>query len=1077
LASLITIRSKLTPDSELRFRRDLHSLIVEKAIPDAMFVHDDQGRFVEVNQQACNSLGYSREELLNMTVLDVEQDFDLPEAVALWRQLGPGEIRAVQGHHRRRDGSTFPVEVRFCVTTHEGRPLYVGLARDLSEHNAAIEAIQEKDAEYRAAIEASIDGFLVVDTDGRLIETNDAYLHQSGYGRKELLKLGIRDLEARMAPGEIEAKINEILEEGHADFDTHHKRKDGSIWPVRVVTIFSPIKGGRFFAFITDLTEDRNREAEIVAAQNQLEATLRAIPDLLFEMTLDGKYCRVFTSSPDLLAAPAETLPGRSVHDVLPEPAANIVMSVLKEAATKGYSHGKQIQLPLASGERWFELSAARKSDEHNEAARLIVLSRDITERKRTEHTLVKTSSRLKEAQRIAKMGSWELDLIQNQLTWSDEIFRIFEIDQEHFGASYDAFLQAVHPDDRDAVDAAYNRSLQTREPYSIIHKLLMPDGRIKYVHERCETDFDSNGKPMRSVGTVQDVTERVVAEEKIRLYAELFEHSGEAIIVTDHENHIVDANSSFTRMTGFTLDEVRGKDPRILASGKTPPEVYQMMWASLNEMGYWQGELWDRRKDGAIFPKWTSISVIRDVNNAVSHYVASFLDISERKAAEARIEHLARHDPLTGLLNRFSLQERLEQALMLAHRENRQLAIMLIDLDRFKLINDTLGHHIGDALLVEVAKRLQACVRESDIVARLGGDEFVAVLTATDSAAEAAMITANKLLTTLSNPYRIEGQELHSSPSIGVSLYPVDGEGAAVLMKAADAAMYHAKEKGRNNVQFFTSEMSRTASERLYLERELRMALEQRHFELHYQPQVRADDGLTCGVEALVRWKHPQDGLIMPDKFIPIAEELGLIEELGGWVLDEACRQFAAWKAQGIMPKRISVNLSAHQLRSARLVDQIREAMTSHAIEPGELELEVTESVAMADPERAISRLRALRQLGVELAIDDFGTGYSSLAYLKLLPIQTLKLDRTFVSDIDKDENDAAISAAAVALAHNLGLRVVAEGVENEAQKAFLSSHHCEILQGYLFSKPLPANEVSTYIKRRPTTDIVLSS
>lgn len=549
------------------------------------------------------------------------------------------------------------------------------------------------------------------------------------------------------------------------------------------------------------------------------------------------------------------------------------------------------------------------------------------------------------------------------------------------------------------------------------------------------------------------------------RLFGQMFAYSSEAIMITDQDNRIVEINPAFTRLTGYVIDEVRGANPRILASGRTPPETYQTLWAALQSSGQWQGELWDRSKHGAVYPKWTSISTIRDENGTVTHYIASFTDISERKAAEERISYLAHHDVLTGLPNRFSLEGRLDQAILSARRDNKQLAVMFIDLDRFKTINDTLGHHVGDHLLSEVAKRLRNCVRESDIVARLGGDEFVIVLTGIRAIADVAMMSS-KVLHQLTETYQIDGHDLHSSSSVGISVYPDNGGSAEALMKAADTAMYHAKDKGRNNAQFFTDAMNADAHERLLLERELRVALKECQFELHYQPQVCTHSKVVCGVEALVRWRHPERGLIPPLKFIPIAEEVGLIEELGCWVLDEACRQHAVLRSQGVEGIRMAVNLSAHQLRSSSLVDFVRSAMARHGLSHGDLELEVTESAAMENSAQAITHLEALRDLGVNLAIDDFGTGYSSLAYLKLLPIQTLKLDRSFVKDIETDENDAAISAATIALAHSLGLKVVAEGVETDGQSSFLEEHGCDFLQGYFYGRPEPAERLADVIR-----------
>jgi diguanylate cyclase (GGDEF)-like protein/PAS domain S-box-containing protein len=567
-----------------------------------------------------------------------------------------------------------------------------------------------------------------------------------------------------------------------------------------------------------------------------------------------------------------------------------------------------------------------------------------------------------------------------------------------------------------------------------------------------------------RLIVFVRDICARRQADIQLNLYANVFRHSGEGIIITDAANRIIAVNESFTQLTGYTQDEVRGQNPRMLASGKTPREVYQSMWAALNGSGYWQGEVWDRRKDGLVFPKWIAITAVRDRAGATTHYIASFTDISNRKAVEERISYLAHHDALTGLYNRLSLQDRLSQTLLAARREHQEVAVMFIDMDNFKSINDTLGHHVGDGLLVEVARRLQATVRESDIVARLGGDEFVVALAGIE-ADVASMTVAEKFLRVLGESYLVDGQELHSSPSIGISVFPADGEDGATLMKNADTAMYHAKAQGRNNYQFFTAALNAAATTRMKVERGLRRALAENQLLLHYQPQVDAA-GRVCAVEALVRWQHPDEGLMAPGRFIPVAEETGLILPLGEWVLNEACRQLAEWKIQGVGTLRMAVNVSVQQLRSPNLTTQVRTALGRHGLAAAELELEITESAAMDDPERATALLKNLRELGVTLAIDDFGTGYSSLAYLKRLPIQTLKLDRSFVADIEDDADDAAICAATIALGHTLDLKVIAEGVETSAQEYFLRYvHHCDVMQGYLYGRPMPAHELLPFL------------
>jgi len=553
-------------------------------------------------------------------------------------------------------------------------------------------------------------------------------------------------------------------------------------------------------------------------------------------------------------------------------------------------------------------------------------------------------------------------------------------------------------------------------------------------------------------------------AAEEIQMYANAFENSGEAMLISDKNNKIVNVNSAFTRETGYELDDVAGRNPGLLSSGQTPIETYQEMWEDLNEKGFWQGELWDKRKDGEVFPKWAVISAIRDARNEVLFYMSSFTNISERKAADKEIERLAHHDILTGLLNRFSMESHLEQAIASAHREDQKLAVLFIDLDRFKNINDSLGHHAGDELLVKVGKRLKLCVRDSDVVSRIGGDEFVVVSTGIGDNSHAAVL-AEKILLRISMPYDIGGTEIMISPSIGISVYPEDGLTVDDLMKKADVAMYHAKDLGRNTYQYFTESMLQAANKRISIERELRVALAEDQMVLHYQPQLSSEGLNVVSLEALVRWEHPEQGIIPPDLFIPIAEETGLIHDLGRWVIDESVRQLTQWHAAGLTGFRVAINLSVKQLQSKLLCHDISNILRRYKKSGEELELEITETAAMDDPDLAVSQLNDLRNLGVRLSIDDFGTGYSSLAYLKQLPINTLKLDKSFVRDIETDQSDAEICMASITLAHNLGLKVVAEGVETEAQKAFLASHQCDYLQGYLFSRPLPAEEITEFL------------
>ena len=551
-----------------------------------------------------------------------------------------------------------------------------------------------------------------------------------------------------------------------------------------------------------------------------------------------------------------------------------------------------------------------------------------------------------------------------------------------------------------------------------------------------------------------------------------IFEQTNEAVVITDPENRIVAVNAAFTRLTGYEASEALGQNPRILSAGRAEPELYQAMWQALESESYWQGEIWDRRKDGRLFPKWLVISVIRNAAGEVENYVACFTDISERKEAADRLLHLAYHDPLTHLPNRLAFDSQLELIIRSCSRDNQQMALMLIDLDRFKTVNDTLGHHVGDDLLKSVALRLRECVRASDIVARLGGDDFVVVLPNIESALSAASV-AGKVQRFLADRHDVGEYQLYATPSIGISVFPSDGRDSDTLLRNADVAMYHAKSAGRNNYQFYAERMNEAAGERLAMENALRHAVSNIttascQFSLHFQPQLQVDSGRIVCLEALARWTHPTLGSIPPSRFIALAEDTGLIQPLGDWVFWESCRHVRMFKDLGLGDIRVAVNISAQQLRHENLPLMVRGAMACYELSPQDLELEITESTAMQNPEITLSILNQLSEMGIALAIDDFGTGYSSLAYLKHLPIHRLKLDQSFVKDIESDRSDAAICSATVALGHNLGLGLVAEGVETAAQRDFLTKLGCDVLQGYLYSKPLPASEIVQYLLER---------
>lgn len=673
----------------------------------------------------------------------------------------------------------------------------------------------------------------------------------------------------------------------------------------------------------------------------ELECTLNAIPDLLFDLDKEGRYLGFHTKFESLLVKPGQELIGKKVTDVLPAKAAAICMTALHEADINGISFGKQIQVPVGEVLHWFELSVAKREDGTQENPHFIMISRDITDR---------------------KSASQQLDI------------------------------------------------------------------------------------------------------------AAIAFESQEGMFITDANRIILKVNRAYTHITGFSSEEVIGKSPNILNSGRQDKHFYSSMWDSINHSGSWMGEVVNRRKNGELFPCQLNITAVKDAQGEVTNYVATMIDISFSKAASDEIKMLAFYDPLTRLPNRRMLNERLTQALAASMRNGQLGAILFLDIDHFKNINDTLGHDVGDVFLREVAQRLTRCMRAGDTVARLGGDEYVVLLEdlGSDALVAASEVEACglKILDILSQIYLLNSHQYHSTASIGAVLFDKNNTSIDELLKQADIAMYEAKNAGRNTLRFFDPGMQLAITARTELERELRSAVKQQQFILLYQLQLDRNNK-PLGAEVLIRWRHPERGMVSPAQFIPLAEETGLIMEIGEWVLDTACAQLKVWEQD---PQRnrlkLSVNVSAKQFHQKNFVQQVQTIIERHRINPELLNLELTETMLLGDAEATINSMNQFRQLGVNFELDDFGTGYSSLQYLKKLPLYQLKIDQSFVRDITVDANDRALVATIITLAHSLGLKVIAEGVETEEQLQFLKDHHCDHYQGYYFSKPLSISAFEALLK-----------
>jgi diguanylate cyclase (GGDEF)-like protein/PAS domain S-box-containing protein len=605
---------------------------------------------------------------------------------------------------------------------------------------------------------------------------------------------------------------------------------------------------------------------------------------------------------------------------------------------------------------------------------------------------------------------------------------------------------------------------LQGREWRGAFHNK-RKDGSVYWESASISPLRDDSGKITHFIAVKEDITAQKRAEDQLRMNATVFDTTSEGIIVTDADNLIKAVNPAFSRITGYESEEVIGRSPKILSSGRHTDAFYEQLWSSVLQNGYWSGEIWNRRKDGSVFPEWLSIAAIKSDDGLVKEYVAVFSDITKHKQDEEKIRYQANFDALTGLPNRSLLTDRLSQAILSANREEWKLGLLFVDLDQFKVVNDTFGHVVGDELLQQVASRIRDCVREADTVARFGGDEFVILLQDIEDP-DVAVTISSKVIEAVTKSFKLYGREIFIGASIGITIYPEDAATADALLRNADMAMYQAKAHGRNTYQFFTASMQRQTIERQQLEQDLRLSIERDELEVYYQPVVHSETGRVSSLEALLRWNHPKKGLINPDVFIPIAEDSGLIGGIGRWVMRQACNQLSQWRQFGHDELKIAVNLSSRQRKLGFDAKFMQGILQESGLPAEAVTLEITESLLMRDTEETVGWLGEIKQLGVSLSVDDFGTGYSSLSYLKRFPVDALKIDRSFVSDLPADPESVSLVNTIIAMAKSLKLGLVAEGVENQQQVDFLLAAGCDLLQGFHFGRPMTAEALSRWLE-----------
>lgn len=1052
-----------------RFERR-HALFhaIFESSPETVIATDVQRRIRMVNAAFTRLFGYPEEEVVGhdtrILYVEPEQYDQVGRDYGHRKRDGKTGGQMYTLRMRARDGRVFFAEtatdlLRDSNGTHIG---YVGFIRDVTERMRA-------EAEYRDIFNNVHEGLCRSTPDGRILRANPALVRMFGYGSEEQLLEEVTDTGSQcyVNPEDRATVIDALDREGSIEgleIEMYRPANGERMWVRESAHGMHDEHGNLLYIDVT---------LEDVTQRKQTELMLREHEER-YRLLVESSSAIFWEGDPETLeftfvSKEAETLLGYPVQDWLDSPEFWVerihpadrdwVPDYCITASREGREHEFDYRMIAHDGRVvWLRDIVAVVADQSGRTRNVGVMI-DITETKEAEQELARSEARFRE------LYEWTPVMLHT----TDSEGRLTAVSGywlKHLGYRREDVLGRHSTDflTRESREQArlenIPRMIREGEAHEVPYQFVKANGEIIDVILSAVAEYDDTGSFERGLAVIIDVTEQKRAESRLREAAAVFENTADGVFITDRDARIQDVNRAFTRITGYDHDEVLGANPRLWKSEYHGLDFYHAMWRSVTDAGHWRGEIWNRRKDGSTYPAWLTISQVLGEEGELSGYVAVFSDISHVKDAEARLDHLAHHDSLTDLPNRLLLNDRLSHAIARAPRSRDSVAVIFIDLDRFKHVNDSFGHPQGDSLLQQAAARLTACVRADDTVARIGGDEFTLLLEDVGGG-NGCTVVARKVLETFAEPFVIAEHEVFVTPSLGIALYPESGADADTLLRNADAAMYQAKQQGGNTYAFYTQALTARAFERVRLEGSLRRALERDEFTLRYQPQVDMTSGEIVGAEALIRWQHPDEGCVGPDRFIPFAEETGMIIPMGEWVLRKACLVAAQWLEAGFDIRHVSVNVAGPQLRRGGLVETVQAALEGSGLPASRLELEVTEGFIMERAERSLAALRELRELGVSLAIDDFGTGYSSLGYLKRLPINVLKIDQSFVHETPGDSESAGICKAVIALAHNLDLAVVAEGVETKAQRGFLVDAGCRLGQGYLFSRPVEAEEM----------------
>jgi len=1009
---------------------------------EGIAIHRD-GIIIEVNQAFCRQSGYSYEELIGLKIWKLFADESLLE---IRRRVANKDTEPYESIFIRKDGSRWPAEIQGRNFTYKGKQARAACVRNISQKKVLQQKLNSIERHRQQIINNTPLILFALDPQGIITLIDGKALQTLGLNNDDLIGQSIFKLFDQNQT--IAQATQKALQGQSVQYQT---TVQNTYYDITLKPIFNQHDELTEVSGIAmDITNRHKAELAKRESDEKYKAIVDGIAQIGEGILIIGDDYKIDYMNSILIDWFGDQTNNICYTSFGGKDASTCEYCKLKDVTQHKKNVLYKVQKPNG---HVYEIVGAPISMSDGRTAKLEVI-RDVTD--------------VEQAAEKLRMLSYAVEQSSSSLIVTDSESRIEYVNQK-FCETTGYAADEVIGQKTNILKSNYTNPSVYQELWLAItsgkdwHGELLnkrKNGDLFWERTAISPFKNPQNGTTRYLAIKQDITEQKKADETLRLSATVFDTASEAVMITDKDNRIQMVNKAFYLITGYSEEEIVGKDPSILSSGRHPDQFYQDMWEILHKKGNWEGEIWNRRKNGEVFPEWLSITLVRDNNQHLSHYVSLFSDISKRKKDEEQINYQANYDALTGLPNRNLFKDRLSRAMQQADRDQQLMALLFIDLDRFKHVNDSMGHLAGDKLLQSAAKRLLESIRSSDTIARLGGDDFTVIMSGFEEI-HTVEDTVNQLLNRLETPYEINGTETFISASIGIAVYPDDGLDIDTLLINADNAMYRVKETGRNGYHFFTHEMNVEAHERQELDTALHQAIENNEFVLHYQPIINTESEQAISTEALIRWQNPKRGLVPPAHFIPLAEDTGLIVPIGEWVLFTACREAANWPPHNGKFPGVSVNLSVRQFQRQNVTELVKRALQESRLPAQRLTLEITESLLVSDDKNVLTTLHELRDLGIELSIDDFGTGYSSLSYLKLFPLTCLKIDRSFIMDMTTDPESAALVEAILSMAQSLGLKVIAEGVEEREQVEFLKQRNCDRIQGFYFSRPIPREEL----------------